>query len=202
MSPRRQMGFVAHKASAAQCGHGPQNWHHLKLLKRIFRAVLLAPLALFLLFEEWGWEPLAACFAALGRLPWWGQLERLITRLPPWAALLVFGLPMLALLPIKLLALYLFGQGHAALGLGLIIAAKVSGTAVAARLFQLTHPTLMQLQWFARLYTPWKIWKDRVLAQVRNSWLWRKVRQLKVQVQERLKIWRQRIRAAFKSAGS
>jgi hypothetical protein len=174
----------------------------LKLLKRIIRALLLAPLALFLLFEEWGWEPLARCFAALGRLPWWGQLERQIARLPPWGALLVFGLPVLALLPIKLLALYLFGGGHAALGLGLLIAAKISGTAMAARLFQLTHPALMQLKWFARLYTPWKIWKDRMLAQVRSSWLWRRVGQLKLQVKRRVTIWRLRIRAAFKSAGS
>ena len=189
-------------ARAAQCGHEPEDWPHVKLLKRIFRALLLAPLALFLLFEEWGWEPLAACFAALGRLPWWAQLERLITRLPPWAALLVFGLPVLALLPIKLLALYLFGQGQVTLGLGLIIAAKLAGTAVAARLFQLTHPTLMQLQWFASLYTPWKIWKDRMLAQVRNAWLWRKVRQLKLRVKMRTKILGLRIRAAFRSAGS
>jgi hypothetical protein len=174
----------------------------LKLLKRIFRVLLLAPLALFLLFEEWGWEPLARCFAALGRLPWWGQLERLITRLPPWAALLVFGLPVLALLPIKLLAIYLFGGGHAALGLGLLIAAKISGTAIAARLFQLTHPALMQLHWFARLYIPWKIWKDRMLAQVRSSWLWRRVGRIKWQVKERAKIWRLRIAAALKSARS
>jgi hypothetical protein len=174
----------------------------LKLLKKIVRSLWLAPLALVLLFEEWGWEPLARCFAALGRLPWWGQLERLITRLPPWGALLVFGLPVLLLLPIKLLALYLFSGGHAALGLCLLIAAKLAGTAVAARLFQLTHPALMQLQWFARLYTGWKIWKDRVLAQVRSSWVWRKVGQLKAQVKERLKTWRLRIAAAFKSAGS
>ncbi|MHB1201058.1 MAG: hypothetical protein ACYCZ6_16180 [Polaromonas sp.] len=64
----------------------------MNLFKRILRAILLAPVAVFLLFEEWGWEPLAAAFAALGRLPWWGQLERLITRLPPWAALRAAGL--------------------------------------------------------------------------------------------------------------
>jgi hypothetical protein len=148
----------------------------LNLLKKILRTLLLAPVALLLLFEEWGWEPLAAGFAALGRLPWWGRLERLITRLPPWAALLVFGVPVVALVPIKLLALYLFGKGQMLLGLGLVLAAKLAGTALAARLFQLTHPALMRMAWFARLYTPWKIWKDRMLAQVRHSWLWRTAR--------------------------
>ncbi len=150
-------------------------------LKKLLRSLLLAPVALVLLFEEWGWEPLAACFAALGRLRWWGQLERWIARLPPWGALLVFGLPVLVLIPVKLLAIYLFGRGHFVLGLGLIIAAKLVGTALAARLFQLTHPTLMQLGWFARLYTPWKHWKDKLLGKVRGSGLWRQVRWFKAQ---------------------
>ncbi|MGH8859510.1 MAG: hypothetical protein ACREXG_16010 [Polaromonas sp.] len=115
----------------------------MSLLKKILRALLLAPLALFVLFEEWGWEPLAASFAVLGRLPLWGRLERLIARLPPWAALIAFGGPVVALVPIKLLALYLFGKGHVVLGLGLVVAAKITGTALAARLFQLTQPALM-----------------------------------------------------------
>ena len=70
--------------------------------------------ALFLIFEEWGWVPLSALMGRLARLPLWAKLERKIARLPPWAALVVLGLPTLALLPIKLLALYLLGQGQAA----------------------------------------------------------------------------------------
>lgn len=173
----------------------------MNLLKKILRATLLAPVALFLLFEEWGWEPLAAGFAALGRLPCWAHLERRITRLPPWAALLVFGVPVLALVPVKLLALYLFGKGQVALGLGLVLTAKLAGTALAARLFQLTQPALMQLKWFARTYIRWKIWKDRVLLRVRNAWPWRMARRLKLQVKLILKRWGLRIRAALKSSG-
>lgn len=151
----------------------------MKRLQAFVKGVLLAPVALFLLFEEWGWEPLAACFAALGGLPVWRQLERLILGLPPWAALLAFGVPVLALVPIKLLALYLLAEGHVATGLLLVLAAKLAGTALAARLFQLTQPALMQLPWFARAYIPWKRWKDRMLAQARGSWPWRMLRRLK-----------------------
>ena len=117
----------------------------MRFVHKLLKALLLSAVALFLLFEEWGWEPLAAAFAALGRLPVWRQLERLIVRLPPWAALLAFGVPMLALIPIKLLAVYLLGQGHLATGLGIIVLAKLAGTAFAARLFQLTQPALMQI---------------------------------------------------------
>ena len=151
----------------------------IEFLKRILKGILFAPLALFLLFEEWGWEPLAAGFAALGRLPVWRQIERLIIRLPPWAALLAFGIPVLLLIPVKLLALLLLSKGHLGAGLGLVISAKIAGTALAARLFQLTEPALMQLGWFARLYPPWKAWKDRMLRRVRVSGPWRLGRRMK-----------------------
>lgn len=162
----------------------------MTLLKKTLRAILLAPVALLLLFEEWGWSPLARCFATLATLAWWGKLERLITRLPPWVALLAFGAPVLALIPVKLLALYWLGQGHIALGLTLVIAAKLTGTALAARLFQLTQPALMRIKWFARAYTPWKSWKDRMLTQVRNSLIWRMTGSLKARLRAiAVRIW-------------
>ena len=151
----------------------------IALLQRILKGILLAPLAVFLLFEEWGWEPLAACFAALGRLPVWRQIERLVVRLPPWAALLAFGIPMLLILPVKLLALFLMSKGHLVTGLGLVVSAKIAGTALAARLFQLTKPALMQMGWFSRVYPPWKAWKDKMLRQVRVSWPWRLGRRMR-----------------------
>ena len=154
----------------------------LPQFKKIIRSLLVVPVLLVLLFEEWGWVPLARAFAALGRLPLWGRLELRISQLSPWAALLAFGVPALALIPIKLLALYMFGQGHVAIGLSLVIGAKITGTALAARLFQLTQPALMQLRWFARLYVPWKVWKDRKLAQIRASALWRSSGRLKARI--------------------
>lgn len=154
----------------------------LTQIKKILRIILLAPVLLVLLFEEWGWEPLARFFAQLAKLPLWAKLESAIKALPPWAALLVFGIPVIALIPVKLLALYLFGQGHAVLGLTLVIAAKITGTAVAARLFQLTEPALMRMAWFARIYIPWKAWKDRMLTQARQSAPWRAVREAKARI--------------------
>lgn len=151
----------------------------IALFKRVLQAILFAPAALLLLFEEWGWEPLAAGFAALGRLPMWRHLERFISRLPPWAALMAFCLPILVLIPFKLLAIFLLGNGHLGVGLGLLVLAKIVGTALAARLFQLTEPALMQMAWFSRAYLPWKAWKNRILRQVRMSWPWRQGQQVK-----------------------
>ncbi|MBT2324135.1 hypothetical protein J7E62_17435 [Variovorax paradoxus] len=148
----------------------------LTKLLRAFAAALLVPL---LLFEEWGWEPLAALAARLARLPLWARLERVIQTLPPRGALLVFLLPVLMLLPLKLLALFLLGLGHAKSAVLLLVGAKLAGTAIVARLFQLVEPALMRIPLFARWYPRWKQWKDRVLGLVHRSAAWRAARCLK-----------------------
>lgn len=168
----------------------------MHILKRILRSLVFGILAVVLLFEEWGWEPLANLFRRLARLPLWARLERQIAALPRWAALVAFGVPMVALLPVKLLALYLFGQGHAMAGLMLLIGAKLLGTAVLAWLFQLTQPALMQFTWFAHWYPRWKAWKDDLMAKIRLSEPWRMGRRFKA----RGKAWvKARVKALAKA---
>ena len=157
----------------------------MQTLRRFFQRLFFFLFAALLLFEEWGWEPLAALFARLARLPLWAAMERRIVGFSPRAAMLVFGLPVLTLLPVKLLALYLFGKGQTALGLVLLLSAKIGGTAIMARLFQLTQPALMQLGWFAWCYPRWKAWKDTVLAEVRKTSVWRSAQSAK----QTVKLW-------------
>jgi hypothetical protein len=150
-----------------------------KALGLVLRWIFTPVVAVVLLFEEWGWIPLAALVSRLARLPVWARLERKIALLPPWGALLVLGLPTLALLPVKLLALYFIGQGQAMVGVGILITAKLLGTALLARLFQVTQPALMQIGWFATWYPRWKAWKDALMARMRASALWRMGRSMK-----------------------
>ena len=161
-------------------------------IKTALRYLVFGVLGLILLFEEWGWEPLAAVFARLARLPMWARLEAWIARLPPWAALLAFGLPFLALLPFKLLALFLFAHRQVAAGLVVLLSAKVAGTALLAWLFNLLQPALMRLAWFARWYPRWKAWKDELLRQVRASAPWQATRRIK----EELRAWWASMRAS------
>ncbi|MEY2838545.1 MAG: hypothetical protein RJB60_844 [Pseudomonadota bacterium] len=150
---------------------------------RLLRTVLVWALGLVLLFEEWGWEPLARALAWVGRWPGLRWIEATIKRLPPYGALALFALPALCLLPIKLLALYWLGHGHTVAGVALILAAKVGGTAITARLFMLTHPTLMKLAWFERLYMRWMTFKVQVLAQVKASPAWQQWLRARLQIQ-------------------
>lgn len=164
----------------------------LKLLFAPVRWLFRVVLALLILFEEWGWEPLRRAFALLARLPVIRQIEALLKRLPPRWAFVVLLLPSLLILPVKLLALWAVAKGRVVLGVGVIVAAKLVGTALLAWLFQLIQPALMQLPWFARVYARWTAWKAELLAWVRASSVWRTARAIKASIRRR---WR-RVRGA------
>jgi hypothetical protein len=159
----------------------------IRWLLRPFRSVLRWAIALVLLFEEWGWEPLSRALGQLERLPVFAWLGRRIRNLPPYAALATFLLPTLALLPLKLAALWLIGKGHAGIGLLVIVMAKIVGTAVVAKLFVLTRESLMQLRWFAHWYGRWTAWKGVLLAHVRASAAWQRARKIKAGVKRFLR---------------
>lgn len=153
-------------------------------------------LALLILFEEWGWEPLQRLLARIGRSPGLRWIEAWVRSLPPYAALALFALPALALLPIKILALWLIGLGRVVLGTTVILVTKLVGTAVLARLFALTRPALMQLGWFARGYARWDAWKDSLIAWVRASAVWRTARTWRLRLRRRVRGHWRRWRAA------
>lgn len=156
-------------------------------LRWLFRVVF----ALLILFEEWGWEPLRRVFALLARLPVIRHAEVLLRRLPPRWAFVVLLLPSLLILPVKLAAVWFVAKGHVVFGLGVIVAAKVGGTALLAWLFQLIQPALMQLAWFARFYARWTHWKEELLAWVRASAVWRTARAIKLRVKRLFRRGRQ-----------
>jgi hypothetical protein len=151
----------------------------------VLRTALEVLVALIIVFEEWGWRPLADLLGRLARWRPWAAIESVIIRLPPYAALVVFALPTTLLLPLKFLALLLVAKGQIVLAGLLFVAAKVVATALIARLFVLTQPALMQIGWFAWGYDTAMPWKDALTAQVRASWAWRAGR-----------VWKERVRRA------
>ena len=131
-----------------------------------------------LFIEEWGWRPLTALAARLGRWPPLARLEAMVRRVRPVVALCLFLVPAVALFPIKLAALWLIHVGQTALGVTVIVLAKLVGTAVVGRLFLLTELQLMTFPWFARAWAWWRATKARVAAAVRASAAWQAVRRM------------------------
>ena len=164
------------------------------MLKRYVIAPLKIALtwlvALVLLFEEWGWQPLSRAFAALARLAPLAKLEAWIGRLPPYGALAVFVVPTLLLFPLKLVALWLLAQGQHVAALALLVGAKLAGTGLVARIYIVTKAQLMQIWWVARLHDVYLPWQEAVFARVRASWPWRFGRVMKSLARRRIaRIW-------------
>jgi hypothetical protein len=143
--------------------------------------------ALVLLFEEWGWQPLAAALAWLARFRLWARVELLIAGLPPYGALLALALPTSILFPLKLLSIYLLSHGQIVAAGLLFVGAKIASTALIARLFLLTKPALMQIGWFAAIYNWIMPWKEALFETIRQSWAWRYGRMLKTRVRLEVK---------------
>ncbi len=145
----------------------------IRLAQRLALQALEVLLAIVILFEEWGWQPLSNALARLAQFNVFARFEIWVRSLPPWGALAVFLVPSLLFFPLKLGALWLITGGHVISATVLFGFAKVAGTALYARIFQLTQPALMQLAWFARLYNWFVPWKDALVERVKATPVWR-----------------------------
>ena len=155
-----------------------QNFSTTKRLKRLIAAPFVLLAAVIILLEDWLWDDLARLAAAIGRLPIFRQIEALIVKLPPYAALALFAVPSALLVPVKLIALYFIAHGHAMVGLLTVAAAKIAGTALVARLFTLTRPKLLRIAWFAWLYERFIAFKTRVYAAIKATAAYRAAHQI------------------------
>lgn len=137
------------------------------------RRRVLAPLvylaALVLLLEDWCWDAGSRVAAALGAWPPLRAFEQRLRALPPYVALAAFVLPGLLLFPVKVLAVVAITHGHAVSGIATLVAAKLGGAAVIARLYVLTLPSLLAIAWFARCHAWFLALKERCFAYVRAS---------------------------------
>ena len=84
-------------------------------MRRLLRPFLIL-LALVFLFEAWLWQRLAPIVAwVVARLPLRqlkAALAARIDALPPAATLVVFVVPVLMLIPFKLLGVWMLARGH------------------------------------------------------------------------------------------
>lgn len=151
-------------------------------LKSLLTPPLMALAALLMFVEEVIWEGAKRLMAALGKLPLIRSVETWITHLQPYGAAVLFLLPGLCLLPVKLSALWLIANSHALLGLQVILLAKLAGTVLVARIFVLTKPQLMTLGWFAALYAFITKWRNVLYVWVHASAVWQRLQALRATV--------------------
>jgi hypothetical protein len=125
------------------------------MIRRLLRPLWIL-LAIVFLFEAWLWEQLQPIVGWVIRLIAWraarARLATAIERLPPYATLLVFLIPVVLLFPIKLLGLWMLAQGSWLGAMATLALAKVVSMGVTAFIFDVTRPKLLQIGWFRWLY--------------------------------------------------
>lgn len=165
-------------------------------------------LALLFLIEAWLWDHLSPVVARIvGFIPWVALKQKLaqaIERLPPWATLIVFILPLVVLLlPLKFLEVYFLATGQWLGAIAVIVAAKLVGVGVTAFTFDVTRDKLLQMAWFRALYE-WvlrvRAWAHAITEPVRMR-MKQIVAALRGEGGSRLLRWLSRLRrAAFRRA--
>jgi hypothetical protein len=132
-----------------------QAW--LDWLKPLAQKLFWYALAILFLIESWIWDHvrdwLRRLEVALGleRLEFW--LADFVARLTPRMTLALFAVPMIAVLPFKFATLALFAQGHFFWGLVLVFVVKSLTLGIEAFLFDICRDKLLQMPWFAQLYS-------------------------------------------------
>lgn len=118
-------------------------------------------LALLFLLEAWLWDHLKPLIAwVVDRIPLERLKERLrqsIEQLPPYAALAVFIVPVIVLLPLKFIEVYFLATGNWLGAIAVLVFAKLLGLGVTAFVFDATRDKLLQMAWFRRMYE-WFMW--------------------------------------------
>ena len=113
-------------------------------------------LAIIFLIEAWLWdhlEPIVAWVVALIPLRAFKQwLADRVDTLSPAMTLIVFIVPVIPLFPLKLVGLWLLTHEYWIRAILTIIFAKFLGVGVAAFVFDVTRPKLLEMAWFEKLY--------------------------------------------------
>lgn len=152
-------------------------------LKPLLLNIFWHTLAILFLIESWIWDHvkdwLRRLEIALGleRFEFW--LSDYVARLTPMMTLALFAVPMIAVLPLKVATLALFAKGYVFSGIVVVFLVKSLTLGVEAFLFDICRDKLLQMPWFAQLYSivldlrAWalalvKPMQLRVLAQLRR----------------------------------
>ena len=97
------------------------------------------------------------------------QFGRFLRRRNPYVCLIGLAVPIAIVEPLKLLALYILGNGHEVLCLTVIVFAYAGSVFIIERLFKIVKPTLLEIPWFAASYSA-------------CMWLWQRMKRWLIKI--------------------
>ena len=95
------------------------------------------------------------------------SVGRGLERLGPYQSLLILAIPLAIVEPLKLVALFVVGEGHFIAGVLVMICAYAGSLFITERLFVVLKPKLLILPWFA---FAWQ-WFVTARDKLRRTWM-------------------------------
>src|ERR1700730_14993452 len=91
-------------------------------------------------------------------------------RLGPYQSLLVLAVPLAIVEPLKLVALFVVGDGHFITGVFVLVCAYAGSLFVTERLFNIVKPKLLTLPCFAKIWNWFVAIRGKFLQWLRRQW--------------------------------
>jgi hypothetical protein len=144
-----------------------------RILRRILRLPVLVLAVLVVLVDDGFRALVIPAVRALARLRIVQRVEAAVARLPAYALLTLFLVPLAIIEPLKVYGLFLFGQGRILSGIMVFVVAKVVGLGLAERLFAIGRDKLLSIPWFATCYRWLLALRDTIHGWVAETTVWR-----------------------------
>jgi hypothetical protein len=93
--------------------------------------------------------------------------RRRIQQLGPYQSLALMLLPIMLVEPLKIVALFVAGNGHWLTGTGIMMAAYAVSLVFVERLFKVVKSRLMTMNWFANMWTSFTAIRDATWRRLR-----------------------------------
>lgn len=129
-------------------------------IRRWSRIALSALAIIYFILDAIFFRLSHAVFAALSRLAPFAWLHDALRRLPPYAALALFVVPLIVLEPAKPVGAWRIATGHPAQGILIIVIAEMLKLVVVERMFHVNKDKLLTIPAFAWAYGWFLRWLD------------------------------------------
>lgn len=147
--------------------------------RKYFISFLVFTAALIILFNEWVWDHLRPVLEYFSKFKFVQRLESWISELNPYVSLVFFLIPFVTTHVIEIWALGLVALGNVISGFIIYGISKVGGFMIMSRIFTLTKPKLLTVEWFAVCYTWFMEKKTWIHTRLDEMGVWKKIKSIK-----------------------
>lgn len=131
-------------------------------IRRWSRIALSALAIVYFILDAIFFRLSQAVFTAFARLGLFAWLSDLLRRLPPYAALAVFVVPLAVLEPAKPVGAWRIATGHPVQGIAIIVIAEIIKLVAVERMFHVNKDKLLTIPAFAWAYGWFLRWLDLI----------------------------------------